>query len=93
MRKIIGLVLFLAGVVALGFDLAGYFSTGMIELTLVGDLWFEWSPSTLNLLQAGLERHVWPPLWDPVTTTILLWPISLVALGIGALTAGLRSPV
>jgi len=93
LRKIFGLLLFLVGVVILAADLTTYFDSGLIELTLIGDLWFEYSASTLNLLQAVLERYIWPPLWDPVVTTFLLWPASLVAIIIGALTAGVKSPV
>jgi hypothetical protein len=30
--------------------------------------------ATLGLLQASIQRHVWPVLWDPVAITMLLWP-------------------
>lgn len=92
MRKIIGIVLFAVGLIALSTDLWAYFVNAEVEATLIGDLWFDYSPATLNLLQAGLERHVWPPLWDPVTTTILLWPVSLVGIVLGALVHGVKSP-
>ncbi len=89
MKRIIGLILFIGGAVVLGADLWRLATTEELFVTAVGDLWFSVHPASLNLLQAGLERHVWPPLWDPVTTTVLLWPASLVGLFLGVLLGGL----
>ncbi|MEN8722063.1 MAG: hypothetical protein ABF335_04165 [Alphaproteobacteria bacterium] len=88
MKRIVGLVLFVGGAIVLGADLWTYVMTQDLFVTAVGDLWFAAHPASLNLLQAGLERHVWPPLWDPVTTTVLLWPASLVGLALGVLLGG-----
>lgn len=46
--------------------------------TSLGKHWFALSPTTLNLTQAGLERHVHPVLWDPVLTSLLVLPAALV---------------
>ncbi len=42
--------------------------------TPLGQIWFEISPSSLNGLQAGIQRNLSPFLWDPVAQTILLMP-------------------
>ncbi|MBO6754824.1 MAG: hypothetical protein JJ902_00725 [Roseibium sp.] len=57
----------------------------------LGQLWFEFSPATLNLAQAAIQRNVSPVLWDPVIQTLLAWPawavfapLGLVLLWLGA---------
>ena len=39
----------------------------------LGQMWFELHPSSFEYAQAAVERHVWPPLWDPVIVTVLSW--------------------
>ena len=43
-----------------------------------GQLWFELDRGSLNLVQAVIERYVWPPLWDPVIAGLLQMPAVLV---------------
>ncbi|WP_169569496.1 hypothetical protein [Sneathiella limimaris] len=45
---------------------------------LLGQLWFELHPESLNLTQAIIQRYLIPQLWDPVVVEILLWPAWLV---------------
>ncbi|WP_150525264.1 hypothetical protein [Roseibium sediminis] len=40
-----------------------------------GQIWFSYSPETLNLAQAVIQRHVSPVLWDPIVQTLLTWPV------------------
>ena len=40
----------------------------------LGQLWFEIDASSLNTLQAGIERNLSPVLWDPVIITLLQLP-------------------
>lgn len=40
----------------------------------LGQLWFEIDASSLNTLQAGIERNLSPWLWDPVIITVLQAP-------------------
>jgi len=88
--RVIGGILLVAGLAALGFDLWQYAqgvgqSQGQgLHLAAAGELWYRLSPGTLNLTQAVTQRYVLPELWDPVLLTILLWPASLV-LGIPGL--------
>lgn len=42
--------------------------------TPLGEYWYKLHPASLNTLQAAIERHVHPYLWDPVVFTILQAP-------------------
>ncbi len=44
----------------------------------LGQLWFEIDPPSLNITQAGIQRHVAPWLWDDVVQPVLeqpAWPV------------------
>ncbi len=44
----------------------------------LGQLWFEIDPPSLNMAQAGIQRHVAPWLWEDVIQTVLeqpAWPV------------------
>jgi hypothetical protein len=47
-------------------------------MVALGEMWFKLHPHSLNTAQAGIQRHVAPWLWEPMITTILLRPGSLV---------------
>lgn len=51
----------------------------------VGDVWYSLHPPSLNLLQAGIQRHVSPALWDNAVLPVLLWSAVLTALVPGLL--------
>lgn len=61
---------------------------GRSELSKVGDVWYAVNPTSLQLLQPAIERHIEPRvgqwLWDPVMLTILTAPAWLVLGIIGA---------
>lgn len=72
--RVLGLLL-LAGALWAGakqFQL--WAETGRFIPLALGQMWFNIDPSSLNIVQAAIERHVWPPLWDPVILTVLRWP-------------------
>lgn len=82
--RILGLLLI---AVAFGLflrDLAMEGGTGTL-----GDVWYVLHPPSLNLLQAGIQRHLAPALWDDVVLPVLLWPAVLVALVPGVLLLAL----
>ncbi len=44
----------------------------------LGQLWFEIDNGSLNLVQAVIQRYIFPELWDPVIVSMLLLPAWLV---------------
>lgn len=84
--RLTGVWLMLLAVVAVVYDGTRMLANnGEIAFTSLGEHWYSLHPSSLNLAQAAIERHVAPFLWDPVITTILLLPAWLVAGVLGAL--------
>jgi hypothetical protein len=76
--RLIGGILLVAGLAALGLDLWLASRTGAFHLSAAGELWFRLHPGSLNLTQAVVQRYLLPELWDPVLLTVLLWPAALV---------------
>ncbi len=91
--RILGGWSLIIAIMALVYDLT-LLTQGIYRLTSVGRHWFALSPSTLNLSQAGIERHVHPYLWNPVLTSVLTTPAFLVfgLLGIALYAIGRRRP-
>lgn len=82
--RIIGYLLLFLAIVALGAEILMSVQAGEWVALAVGDVWAEIDRNSIALVQAGLERHVHPYLFDPVLLTILLWRAWLVA-GVPAL--------
>jgi hypothetical protein len=82
--RVIGWVLLLAGLVVLARDVIGWIDTRVFAPIVLGQLWFDLSPGSLNLLQAVIQRYIHPALWDPVITSVLfLWAWAVfVVLGV-----------
>ncbi|MFC4271394.1 hypothetical protein GQF03_18490 [Sneathiella chungangensis] len=78
--RLISWALIGAAFVVLGHDLLQYLNSETWHSILAGELWFRLNPEGLNLVQAVIQRYVWPALWDPVIVTLLLWPAWLVFL-------------
>ncbi|MFC4351327.1 hypothetical protein ACFOW6_07215 [Fodinicurvata halophila] len=60
-------------------------STGEFTFREGGALWYSLDPGSLNLVQAVIERYLWPPLWDPALLEVLRLPAVPFFLGVGAL--------
>jgi len=91
--RIIGGWAILLAVIALVNDLTHSYQTGAkFAFASLGKDWYAVSPATLNSLQAGIERHVAPILWDPVMLAVLKAPAFAVfgILGVLLYLAGLR---
>jgi hypothetical protein len=72
--RVIGWVLLLAGLVVLARDLLGWLDTGVFAPVALGQLWFDLSPGSLNLVQAVVQRYIHPALWEPgITSVLFLW--------------------
>nr|WP_255561622.1 hypothetical protein [Pseudohoeflea sp. DP4N28-3] len=60
-------------------------SSGMFDPTILGQAWFEFSPGTLNQLQAVVQRYVHPLVWDPGAQWLLTQPAAAVFLALSLL--------
>ncbi len=76
--RVIGWILLIAAIAVLARDVFVWLDTGSLAMITAGELWFRIDNSSLNLVQAVIQRYVFPALWDPVIVTVLLWPAFLV---------------
>jgi len=91
--RILGGWAILAATIALVSDLTTSGQTGAkLAFSSLGKDWYAVSPSSLDMLQASIERHVARVFWDPVFLTLLKVPAFAVfgVLGIGLYFFGLR---
>jgi hypothetical protein len=82
--RLIGWVVFLAGAAVLVRDLLVWFDTKTWAPIALGQLWYQLNRSSLNLVQAVIQRYIHPFLWDPIIVNILLcWAFAvLMVLGL-----------
>ncbi|MDA0367954.1 MAG: hypothetical protein O3C65_08970 [Proteobacteria bacterium] len=59
---------------SLGWDIVEWIGAGTIEVSVLGEQWFRLHKESLGLVQAGIQRHLFPWLWDPILQTVILWP-------------------
>ena len=76
--RIIAWIFVLAALLIGSYEVMELLKTGTWRLTALGEVWFKLHTASLNGAQAGIQRYVAPWLWEPVITTILLWPGWLV---------------
>jgi len=76
--RVIGWILIIAALAALAYDALGWARGDGFVMHTAGEVWYAVNRDTLNMLQAGIQRRIWPYLWDPVIVTVLLWPACLV---------------
>ena len=82
--RIVGWITFLAGLSVLVRDVVAWFDTKIWAPIALGQLWYELDRSSLNLVQAVIQRYVSPFLWDRVLVNILLcWAFAILT-GLGA---------
>jgi ABC-type Fe3+ transport system permease subunit len=82
--RLIGWIFFLAGLSVLARDVLVWIDTKRWAPIALGQLWYDLNRSSLNLVQAVVQRYLHPFLWDPIIVTILLcWAFAvLMVLGI-----------
>src|SRR5262252_4862197 len=82
--RLIGWIIFLAGVSVLVRDALVWIDTKHWAPIALGQLWFDLNRSSLNLVQAVVQRYIHPFLWDPIIVSILLcWAFAvLMVLGV-----------
>ena len=64
--------------------MADFGRDGAFRFADVGEHWFALHPTSLQLLQPAIERHLTPFLWDPVMLTILTLPAAPLFVGLAA---------
>lgn len=72
--RVLGYVLAIIAVAAVGYEAWQAVANDGWEIIALGQLWFTLDAQSLSVSQAGIQRYVAPWLWEPVITTILLWP-------------------
>ena len=86
MLRILSLLFLAIGAVILIIDLIGGLDgVAAFGLSSLGDWWFWAHPTSLQLLQPAVERHISPALFDPYIVTLLIWPAALEFLVLGGL--------
>ncbi len=77
--RLIGWVFFLVGLAVLVRDVLVWIDTKNWAPIALGQLWFDLDRSSLNLVQAVVQRYIHPFLWDPIIVTILLcWAFAVL---------------
>jgi len=77
--RLIGWIVFFAGAAVLVRDGLVWVDTKHWAPIVLGQLWYEFSRSSLNLVQAVTQRYIHPFLWDPIIVTILLsWAFAVL---------------
>jgi ABC-type Fe3+ transport system permease subunit len=87
--RVIGWIFLLAGAAVLVRDLLVWIDTKHWAPIALGELWYQLNRSSLNLVQAVVQRYIHPFLWDPIIVSILLsWAFAvLMILGVLLLVA------
>ena len=87
--RVIGWSLIAAAVVAAGYEGVLWLQSGSHRSFAFGAMWAMVDRISLNLVQAGIQRHVAPWLWEDVVLPVLLAPAWLVLAVPGAALAWL----
>jgi hypothetical protein len=88
-RRLIGWIILLAGLSVLVRDVLVWIDTKNWAPISLGQLWFDFSRSSLNLVQAVVQRYLRPYLWDPIIVTVLLCWAFVVLMVLGLLILAL----
>ena len=89
--RLIGWIIFLAGLSVLVRDVMVWIDTKDWAPIALGQLWFDLNRSSLNLVQAVVQRYIHPFLWDPIIVSVLLCWASAVFIALGLLILVLSS--
>ena len=90
--RLIGWIIFLAGVSVLVRDALVWIDAKRWAPMALGQLWYDLNRSSLNLVQAVVQRYLHPFLWDPIIVSILLcWAFAvLMVIGLAILAVSHR---
>ena len=82
--RTLGLWILAGGFVFFVYDGTKSIAGDRLFFTTVRDVWNAVNPSSLQLLQPAIERHVAQWLWDPLILSVLTAPAFLVFAVLGA---------
>ncbi len=72
--RVLGWLLIVLAVAAAGYEGISSIDAGAYDELAFGELWAKIDIASLNLVQAVVQRHIWPWLWDAVILNLLLLP-------------------
>ena len=72
--RMTGWLLLLLAAAALGYEAMAALDSGTWRTRALGEIWFAIDVGSINLAQAVIQRYLWPFLWEPVITSVLLLP-------------------
>jgi hypothetical protein len=87
--RLVGWIFFLAGLAVLARDVVAWVETRRWAPIALGQLWFDLNRSSLNLVQAVVQRYIHPFLWDPIIVSVLLCWAFAVLMVVGLLILAL----
>ena len=83
--RVIGWIILLFGSAVLVRDVLVWIDTKHWAPIALGQLWYQLNRSSLNLIQAVIQRYIHPFLWDPIIVSVLLsWAFAVLMI-LGAL--------
>ena len=83
--RVIGWIILLFGSAVLVRDVLVWIDTKHWAPIALGQLWYQLNRSSLNLIQAVIQRYIHPFLWDPIIVSVLLsWAFAVLII-LGAL--------
>ena len=74
-----GWILILVALAVLGYEAMPLLDGGSFKLHAWGELWYRLHPSSLNMYQVAVERHVSAELWDQILAPLLTYKAVFVA--------------
>lgn len=83
LKRLPELILFLFTTALIGRDILFSREAGYFDVFSLGEAWYGIDPSSLNLVQALVQRYLADWLWDPLIATLLqgpVWAIPVVGL-------------
>ena len=83
--RVIGWIVLLFGSAVLVRDVLVWIDTKHWAPIALGQLWYQLNRSSLNFVQAVIQRYIHPLLWDPIIVSVLLsWAFAVLMI-LGAL--------
>ena len=82
--RAVGWILILLALAIMGWAAWQWVVTDGFAGMAAGEVWYRFSPQSLNTFQAVVQRYLDPALWDDLIQPVLLWPAPRVLFGASA---------